>query len=175
MKISIWILTIFILCIPINVKAQPKLIKAEKISKEEIFKLIYKTSKEENVPVEIALTFVKIESDFKQGAFNGNEDCSNNSCNDCQSHGLFQLTFNTAKRFNKNIKTTKDVYITKNNVRAGIKFIKYLLVTYPKLSIGEIAQIYNLGETKYNVGIRNDLYKEKFLSWYRLYKDKTER
>lgn len=73
-----------------------------------------------------------------------------------------QLTFDTGQKFNKKIQEKTDLFHAEKNIIAGIRFIKYLFKKYPEASHEEIAQIYNLGETKYLQGIRNQSYVNKF-------------
>lgn len=83
------------------------------------------------------------------------------------SRGVMQLTIETGRSFNKKqIKTVEDLYRDEANIIAGVRFIKYLFKTYPSATLVEIAQMYNLGETKYSKGIRNSEYTSRFLKAY---------
>jgi soluble lytic murein transglycosylase-like protein len=102
----------------------------------------------------------QIESFYRTNAFNNPKKPMRKEC--WISRGIMQLTIGTAKKFNKNIRSQEDLYNPDRNIIAGIQFIKYLFDKYPKLSFEEIAQIYNLGETKYHEGLRNRAYVKKF-------------
>lgn len=163
MKIIKILLIMLIILVPINAVGATKKLTVKELkmnTKELVIKIIREESKRIGVEKEISITFAKIESDFRPEVFNSNDP----------SHGLFQLAFETGTHFNKRIKTVKDLYNPRENAIAGIRFIKHLIVTYPNASIGEIAQMYNLGETKFKRGVRNADYERQFLKWYDMYK-----
>ena len=165
--ILIIIIIIIILLLPIIVSSKninnKQLEKGEivnkQLEKEKIVKLIIEIAKQEKVEVEICLAIAKVESNFRPEVFNPNDP----------SYGLYQLAFGTAIAYNKNIKNIKDLYNARKNATAGIRFLKHLIEIYPKATVGNIAQVYNLGETKYNKGIRNLEYKKKFMFHYSIY------
>jgi soluble lytic murein transglycosylase-like protein len=160
MKITKWIL---IICIIVASMVCCKTYERKPVlsEREKVLKVIVDTAKKENVETALCITFAKIESDFRPDVFNSHDP----------SHGLYQLAFDTARSYNPTVKSVKDLYDVQTNTNAGIRFIKYLMVRYPKATAGQIAQLYNLGETKYNRGIRNKAYKDKFLYWYKLYQE----
>jgi soluble lytic murein transglycosylase-like protein len=102
----------------------------------------------------------QIESAYKTNAFNNPKKPLNKET--WISRGVMQLTFETGQKFNKKIQEKTDLFHAEKNIIAGIRFIKYLFKKYPEASHEEIAQIYNLGETKYLQGIRNQSYVNKF-------------
>lgn len=102
----------------------------------------------------------QIESAYKTKAFNNPKKPLNKET--WISRGIMQLTFETGQKFNKKIREKTDLYHAENNIIAGINFIKYLFKKYPEESYENIAQIYNLGETKFLQGIRNQSYANKF-------------
>jgi soluble lytic murein transglycosylase-like protein len=72
------------------------------------------------------------------------------------AHGIMQLTADTASKFG--VKDPKDADPVEN-VRAGVRVIKYLFDKYPKSRYGDkqldyVVAAYNRGETKLNKDIR---------------------
>jgi len=102
----------------------------------------------------------RIESSYKTKAFNNPKKPLNKET--WISRGVMQLTFDTGQKFNKKIREKTDLFHAEKNIVAGTRFIKYLFNKYPEASPEEIAQIYNLGETKYLQGMRNQSYENKF-------------
>lgn len=179
MKKLITIILIMILGFPIL-----SFSKEEYINKQQknVIKLITEIATKEGVNVNVCKSISRIESNFNPDAFNDNtfNFTKNNKNNNIKygsqekyvSRGVMQLTFATAKSFNKNIKNIKDLYDARKNIVAGARFIKYLFKKYPTATFAEISQIYNLGETSYNKGYRNTKYENEFLKYYMLYSNK---
>ena len=117
------------------------------------------------VDIDFCDSIAFIESKYKTGAYN-NPKGEESEDEDYISRGVMQLTFATGSSFNKKIKSIEDLYIAEQNIIAGVRFIKYLFKHYPDATYTEIAQLYNLGETKYEKGIRNSDYEEKFMRAY---------
>jgi hypothetical protein len=120
-------------------------------------------AKQEGVNEAICLAIAKGESGFKTYAFNDNKKGKGQQ-QIRQSHGLFQLTIATGKTFG--IKSIEELYQAEKNARAGIRFIKHLLIKYPQQSIYNIAQMYNLGETRFRRGKTAQTYASRFMLYY---------
>lgn len=160
MKIIKYILIMLLVLLPVTVSSENLVKEIKYIDKVTVVKIIKEIAKKEKVDKTICLTIAKIESDFRPWVSNPKDP----------SYGLYELAFGTAKAFNKDIKSVDDMYDVRKNATAGIRFIKHLLKTYPKATIYEIAQMYNLGETKYNKGVRNIDYKNRFTKFYKKFK-----
>jgi soluble lytic murein transglycosylase-like protein len=113
-----------------------------------------------HVDADFCDAIAQIESVYKTKAFNNPKKPSTKET--WISRGVMQLTFDTGRKFNKKIRKKSDLYHAENNIIAGIRFIKYLFHKYPDVSYEDIAQIYNLGETKFSSGMRNQAYANKF-------------
>lgn len=168
MKKILIILTVLILTIALFPK-----VGASITEEERIMYLIESTAQQEGVDVSFCKSIARIESNFLNKAFNDNTyhfvKQKNISHERYVSRGIMQLTIATAKYFNKDIKTRQDLYDSNKNIVAGVRYIKYLFKKYPKYSYGQIAQLYNLGETSYLKGKRNSNYEKKFVKWYEFY------
>jgi soluble lytic murein transglycosylase-like protein len=112
------------------------------------------------VDVDFCDAIAQIESVYKTKAFNNPKKPLNKEI--WISRGVMQLTFDTGQKFNKKIRKKTDLFHAEKNIIAGIRFIKYLFNKYPEASYEEIAQIYNLGETKFLQGMRSQAYVNKF-------------
>jgi soluble lytic murein transglycosylase-like protein len=77
-----------------------------------------------------------------------------------------QLTLPTAKFYNKNIKAKEDLLNIDNNLLAGTKYLADLFRKYPSASMYDIAQMYNIGETKFRHNLRNPAYSNKVMQRY---------
>lgn len=117
------------------------------------------------VDKDFCLAIAEIESHFKTGAYNNPKKGEEDEL--YISRGVMQLTIATGMQFNRKIQKTEDLYIAEQNIISGVKFIRYLFREYPNASIDEIAQMYNLGESKYRRGSRNADYVYKFRKAYR--------
>lgn len=170
------ILILLMLLIPFNVSAQAKKNLNEK---EKVINFITETAKKERVDVNFCLSIARVESNFDSQAHNDNTfnftknskniDIKYGSQERYVSRGVMQVTIATGKFFNKNIKTTRDLYDMKKNVIAGVRYIKYIFNKYPKYTYVQVAQIYNLGETAYFNGKRNTDYENKFMRHFMKY------
>jgi hypothetical protein len=135
---------------------------------EENIRLIKAVAEQVGVEAAICLAIVKTEnSRFSTTAFNDNK-IGRGHADIRQSHGLFQLTYVTGKSFG--IKKRGDLYDKKKNAVAAIKFIKYLLNKYPHSSLADIAQRYNLGETRFRRGATAQAYAKRFMMYYHGYR-----
>ena len=113
-----------------------------------------------HVDADFCDAIAQIESVYRTQAFNNPKKPLNKEI--WISRGVMQLTFDTGQKFNKKIQNKDDLFRADDNIIAGIRFIKYLFDKYPDASYEEIAQIYNLGETKFSLGMRNEAYANKF-------------
>ncbi len=148
-----------------SVFAAGKLTPEQKEQKENR-RIVRYYAKALKVDVDFCDSIAFVESKYKTGAYN-NPKGPESDDEDYISRGVMQLTFFTAHAFNKkNINSIEDMYVAEQNIIAGVRFIKYLFKYYPDATYVEIAQLYNLGETKYNKGIRNSDYVDKFLRAY---------
>ena len=135
---------------------------------EESVRLIKDVAKQVGVEAAICLAVVKTENNrFNTFAFNDNK-MGRGHADIRQSHGLFQLTYITGKSFG--IKERGDLYDKRKNAVAAIKFIKYLLNKYPHSSLADIAQRYNLGETRFRRGATAQAYAKRFMMYYHGYR-----
>ena len=78
------------------------------------------------------------------------------------SYGLMQLTMPIAKYYNKNIKNKNDAFDIDNNLIGACAFLADLFRKYKSQSMDDIAQMYNIGETKFHKGLRNPAYSTGF-------------
>lgn len=115
------------------------------------------------VDVDFCDSIAYIESVYKSAAYN-NPKGKQSEDEEYISRGVMQLTYYTAHAYNKKgVNSVRDMYVSEQNIIAGVRFIKYLFRNYPDATYVEIAQLYNLGETKYNKGIRNQGYVNRFM------------
>lgn len=113
-----------------------------------------------NVDTDFCDAIAQIESVYRTKAYNNPKKPLHKET--WISRGVMQLTFETGQKFNKKILKKTDLFHPEANIIAGIRYIKYLFKKYPTASNEEIAQIYNLGETKFVQGVRNQAYANKF-------------
>ena len=131
---------------------------------EENVRLIKDIAEQVGVDAAICLAIVKTENNqFNTFAFNDNKK-GRGHADIRQSHGLFQLTYATGKSFG--IKERGDLYDKRKNAEAAVKFIKYLLNKYQHSSLADMAQRYNLGETRFRRGAIARVYTERFMMYY---------
>jgi soluble lytic murein transglycosylase-like protein len=116
------------------------------------------------VDADLCDAIAQIESSYKSKAFNNPKKPLQNEV--WISRGVMQLTFDTGQKFNRKIQKKDDLYQAEQNIIAGIRYIKYLMNKYPLATLGDITQLYNLGETKFLQGTRNPSYAEKFQAIY---------
>lgn len=153
---------------PLSGKAQSEVSHQTGLSTIETnIRIIKKIAKQEGVSEAVCLAIAKGESGFRTEAFNDNKN-GKGPRQVRQSHGLFQLTIATGKAFG--IRSIQEMYQAEKNARAGIRFIKYLLTKYPKHSLYNIAQMYNLGEAHFRRGKTAQAYALRFMLYYRGFK-----
>jgi soluble lytic murein transglycosylase-like protein len=140
--------------------AQEKLTKEQQRNK----KIVRYYAELLKVDPDLCDAIAQIESAYRSKAFNNPKKPLNDET--WISRGVMQLTFDTGKIFNKKIQKKDDLYHAKANILAGVRYIKYLIKKYPLSTLEEITQLYNLGETKFLQGKRNQSYADKFLAIY---------
>ena len=119
-------------------------------SDSKYFELVRKYSILTGISKARLLTHISIESNFNTNAKNPSDP----------SYGLMGITSLIGKHY-AGVKDF-ELYNPENNIKAGSYFLKDLDRKY-RLSPEHIAEIYNLGETKYNAGLRSPDYRKKFL------------
>jgi soluble lytic murein transglycosylase-like protein len=154
--------------------------RSSKPTQNKYVTLVRNTAVKYKVEADFCEAITKIESDFQPGALNVNPEDPDSKIiiisPTRSSHGLMQITEQTGKAFNKNIKNKEDCYDPIKNVTAGVKYIRYLFKTYPEAPIEQIAELYNTGEPAYfDRDIRNPEYVAKFLRAYKDVKSKYSR
>jgi len=128
-------------------------------------KMVRHYAKVMKVDTDFCDAIARVESDYLSGAYNDNTPKTRKVRNaeDWISRGVMQTTLATGRTFNKEIIGSNDLYVPEKNIVAGVKYIRYLFKNYPDATFVEIAQLYNLGETRYNKGSRNQEYVNRFL------------
>ncbi len=159
MKVLAYIFLMFILSSSTAI-AEQKLTKEQQRNK----KMVRYYAEKLKVDADLCDAIAQIESSYRSKAFNNPKKPLDNEV--WISRGVMQLTFETGKKFNSKIQKKDDLYQAENNIIAGIRYIKYLIRKYPFLTIEDITQLYNLGETKFLQGTRNPSYSEKFQAVY---------
>ena len=96
------------------------------------------------------LTHISIESSFNTNAKNPADP----------SYGLMGITPLIGRAYAK--ASDYELYNPEVNIKAGSYFLSDLDKKF-KLPPEDISEIYNLGETKYNKGLRSPDYRRKFL------------
>jgi hypothetical protein len=106
--------------------------------------LIIKEAKDQGVKPEWALALVRTESKFKIAAKRPEVNSSGKFIG--YSLGLFQVLQPTAKKFCK-LKTIEAILNVKNNIKCGLKYLKYQLDRYNN-NIDDAILAYNAGAVK---------------------------
>lgn len=128
--------------------------------------IIQMTAKQVGVELAICLAIARTEND-KFDASAVNENKSGRGADDIRvSIGLYQITPATGRAFGVQ---KAELRIPRRNAEGGIKYIKYLLDKYPRATLSAIAEMYNLGETRFAAGATAHAYAKRFMKYYRLY------
>ena len=114
----------------------------------------------------VALAFAAKESKFVDSAYNPNPK-GKGSWEIRESHGLMQLTFALAKKFGA--KTLADLYVPWKNALYGCRFIKHLLLEFKSYTLFTVAQIYNLGATRWGKGGTAIRYATDWMKFYDMF------
>lgn len=106
----------------------------------------------------------KLDPDFAQAIAEVESGYNPNAINPRDpSYGVMQLTMAVAKHYNPNIKDRITIMNPVENILAGVRFLADLRRKYPNAFLSDIAEMYNLGETKFRKGFRNPRYSDKVL------------
>lgn len=95
---------------------------------------------------------VQVESNYNVKAVNLNDP----------SYGVMQVSLLVGRTYNKRITNRHNIMVPYENLLAGVRFLKHLSVSVGG-DLAEIAQAYNLGETKYRRGVRNPKYAQRVM------------
>lgn len=134
---------------------------------EQNAKILTRTAIQLGIEPAILLAFGMKETKLRDKAYNANKK-GKGSADIRESHGVLQPTFATAKAFGA--KTVTDLYDAKKCALYAGRFIKDLLKKYSKkFSLAQIAEMYNLGETRFFKGKTAHKYSAEWMTYYKMY------